>query len=486
MIQKLLNKYPCKEAECILKYVEDFLAGKQTNIPDVQYHLHKKVLNQFQRLLNSEEKMAVSAKELLDIVSSLSNFDVGMTHISNQLTDFASEMATVSESNLAIVEQITAQMNEVSNVVTSTSKTLNNLSGESKLLTKKNDESMNLLKELQSFKDSVIHDNEIMIDKIQHLMDLATKVETVVNSVKEIAEKTNLLSFNASIEAARAGENGRGFAIVAQEIRNLADDTKQKLNGMMQFVNSIRIAAEESKISLNNTIESSYQMSKKIEAVSDTVSKNVGMLNNVIKNIEIINQSMQEIHVATDEINQAMEASSHDAERLSSMTQSIHEDAIKSVEFAGQISQIDNRLSEVLNVMFQSLDGGIHAITKEEILEVLSKAVNAHIKWIEVLRNSVDEMYVYPLQTNPKRCAFGHFYNAIRINYTEIIEEWKQVGDIHHRFHLIGDKVIEAIKNHQKAQALDLYHEAEILSKEIIRLMESIMDKLNLLDKNGL
>jgi len=451
--------------------------------PEIKYHLHKRVLNQFQRLLDSEAKMSVSAKELLDIVSSLSSFDVGMTHISNQLTDFASEMATVSESNLAIVEQTTATMNEVNNAVTSTSQTLNSLSSQSKTLANKNDESMNLLRELQAFKDNVIHDNEIMIEKIQHLVDLAAEVENIVNSVQDIAEKTNLLSLNAAIEATRAGENGRGFAVVAQEIRKLADDTKENLNGMMRFVSSIKIAAEESKRSLNNTIKSSSQMSEKIEAVSNTVSENVGMLNIVIEDVDIINKSMQGIKIATDEINQAMEVSSRDAEKLSIMTQSIHKDALKSVEFAGQISQIDNRLSDMLNVMFQSLEGGAHAITNKEILEALSKAVNAHIKWIEVLKTSVDEMRIYPLQTNSKKCAFRHFYNAISINYTEIIDDWERVGKVHHEFHLMGDKVMEAIRNKQKAQAQDLYNKAEVLSKEIIHLMENITGKLSKLEK---
>jgi len=427
--------------------------------------------------------MSVSAKELLDIVSSLSNFDVGMTHISNQLTDFASEMSAVSQSNMAVVEQTTANMNEVNNAVSSTSQTLDTLYSESELLAKKNDESMGLLKELQTFKDNVIHDNEIMIDKIQHLMDLASEVENIVKSVQNIAEETNLLALNAAIEAARAGENGRGFAVVAQEIRKLSDDTKQKLKGMMQFVNSIQIAAEESKISLNNTIKSSSQMSEKIEAVTDTVSKNVGMLDNVIKNVGLINKSMQEIRIATDEINQAMEASSSDAEKLTIMTQSIHEDSIKSVEFAGQISEIDNRLSDILNIMFESLEGGAHSITKDEIMDVLAKATKAHIKWIDVLKTSVDEMRIYPLQTNPKKCAFGHFYNAIRINYSEIIKDWEQIGNVHHEFHLIGDKVIEAIKNDQKAEAHDLYSKAEKLSKEIIHLIENITGKLSQLDK---
>jgi len=483
MIDKIFNKPPCKEAECILKYVEDSLAGKPVHSPEISYHLHKKVLNQFQRLLDSEAKMSESAKEILDIVSSLSSFDVGMTHISNQLTDFASEMATVSESNLAIVEQTTANMSEVNAAVATTSETLNNLSRDSEALAKKNDESMQLLKELQSLKDNVIHDNEIMIENLQHLINLAAEVGNVVSSVQGIAEQTNLLALNAAIEAARAGENGRGFAVVAQEIRKLADDTKQKLKGMMQFVNSIQSAAEESKKSLNNTIKSSSQMSEKIEAVSDTVSRNMSMLNNVIRDVDTINKSMQGIKVATDEINQAMEASSNDAEKLSMMTQSIHQDAMKSVEFAGQISHIDNRLSDILHGMFQSLEGGTHAITKEEILVVISKAVEAHIKWLEVLKTSVTEMRIYPLQTNSKKCAFGHFYNAIRISYAEIIKDWEQIGNVHHEFHLMGDRVIEAIKNNRKAEAQNLYNEAESLSKEIIHLMEKVSGKLRRLDK---
>lgn len=482
MFRKFLHKPTCQEAECILKYVEDYLVGNQTTSPKVEYHLHKRVLDQFQRLLNAEEKMAISAKELLDIVSFLSSFDVGMTHISNQLTDFVSEMAVVSESNLAIVEQTTANMNEVNHVVTSTSETLNSLSSQSEFLARKNDESMNLLQELKSFKDNVIHDNEVMIDKIQHLTDLATKVENVVKSVQSIAEATNLLALNAAIEAARAGENGRGFAVVAEEIRKLSDDTKQELKGMMQFVSSIQAAAEESKVSLNNTITSSAQMSEKIEAVSDTVSKNVSMLNNVIKDVDIINKSMQGIKIACEDINHAMEASSRDAEKLSVMTQTIREDAMKSVEFAGQISQIDNHLSDIAQTMFESLEGGVHAITKEEIIDVVTKAVDAHKKWVGVLKTSVDEMRIYPLQTNSKKCAFGHFYNAIRINYEEILKDWEEIGHIHHEFHLIGDKVMDAIRQGRKSDAVILYSDAELLSQKIIHLMEIVVDKLKALN----
>lgn len=196
MILKFLHKPQCQEAECILKYVEDTLIGNQAYCPQIEMNLHKRILDQFQRLLDSESKMSLSAKELLDIVSSLSNFDVGMTLISNQLTDFASQMATVSESNLAIVEQTTANMKEVNRAVASTSETLNSLSNQSELLASKNDESISLLKELKSYKDTVIYDDKIMIDKIEHLIELVEEVKNIVNSVHSIAEATNLLALN--------------------------------------------------------------------------------------------------------------------------------------------------------------------------------------------------------------------------------------------------------------------------------------------------
>ena len=131
-------------------------------------------MGHFEKLLNNERKMSIAAKRILDIVSSISSFDVNMSHISYQLLDFAGELATLSESNLAIVEETTASMNQVNEAIDATSQTLDDLSDESELLAKKNDESMELLIEVK-LKENVIGDTGVMNEKIQQLVDLLWK-----------------------------------------------------------------------------------------------------------------------------------------------------------------------------------------------------------------------------------------------------------------------------------------------------------------------
>lgn len=478
------GKY-CGEAELIVKYVEDSLAGREVQAPVVKYPLHTKVLNHFNLLLNNEEIMSKSAREILDILSDLSSFDVGMTHISRQLTVFAGEMDSLSQSNLAIVEETTASMNQVNHSIEVTSQTLSNLAEESSVLSQKNDESISLLLEVQRLKEDVVQDTGVMSKNIQELIELATEVGKVVESVRVIADQTNLLALNAAIEAARAGENGRGFAVVAQEIRKLADDTKKNLDGMEQFVNSIYLAAQNGKESLNRTLTSNEQMSEKIETVSETVARNVELLKSVILNVEEINESMQEIRTATDEINQAMEASSKDAEHLSQMTQNIHKEATQSVEFAQQITSMDDRLSEIVSKMFEGLNRSTHGVTNEEFLVVITKAKDAHLKWVNGLEKIVSQMRSYPIQTNSRKCAFGHFYHAININHPEINEEWKQVDTIHHQFHSMGDKVIEAVKTGQKDEAQQFYGKALDLSKQMLSILSNVESKVKRMTQEG-
>lgn len=479
------KKAPCHEAECIVKYVEDALKGKDSEVPAIEYPLHNKVLGNFQKLLDNEAKMSASAKKILDIVSSISNFDVGMSHISYQLMDFAEEMATLSESNVAIVQQTTAGMNEVGQSIDMTSETLGNLSDESEILTQKNDESISLLEEVQKLKDDVLEDTSIMSSKIQQLVDLATEVSRIVDSVQDIAEQTNLLALNAAIEAARAGEHGRGFAVVADETRKLADDTKENLEGMREFVNNIHIAASEGMESLKSTLTSTEQISDKIELVSSTVGENVHMLRGVITDVDSINSHMEGIKLSSDEINQAMEASSSDAERLSYMTQTIHEDASKSVEFAKQISEVDEALSDIVGEMFDALKGTSNAVKNEELREVIEKAIESHMDWVEGLEQISMEMRIYPIQTDSKKCAFGHFYHAIKIEHPELIEDWQSIDEIHDRFHNIGDEVVEAVNQKDERAAQNLYMEAVALSEEMIKILQKVDEKIGqFIDKN--
>lgn len=439
----------------------------------------------FCQLYENEKRMSDSAKWLLDIAASISSFDVGMSHISNQLLDFSTELSTLCESNLAIVEETTASMNQVNSTLGVTGDLLDGLTHESEELSGRNKESQVLLGDLNQLKEDVIRDTNDMNVKITQLADLATEVGKIVDSVQGIASQTNLLALNAAIEAARAGEHGKGFAVVAEEVRSLADDTKENLDGMQQFMKNIHIAAREGTESVNRTLHSTNQMSDKMNLVSDTINSNISLLQEVVGNISGINSSMQDIRMSTGNINAAMDESSRNAELLAQMTLSIKQEAASSDSFAQSITSIDDKISDVTGHMYQGLQHGDHVLSNQEFKDTVSKAQVAHKNWLVTLKKIVDGKKMLPIQVNGKKCAFGHFYYALPVTNVNLTEEWKRIAPIHKTLHETGAKAVAAVKIGDMNKAGQLYQEAARLSGQILSLLTDIDYKVEQMTRSS-
>lgn len=481
----LFRKAPCEEIEGILCYVENTVKGVDCQCPHTDYPKHVKIIEQFDKLLVNEKRMSIAAKEVLEIASQTSSFDVGMSHISEQLMVFARELEELSSSNLAIVEETTATMNQVTETIDYTADTLERLAGESKAFGERNNESKVLLKEVSDLKENVIEDTNNMNTKIEQLVDLASEVGKVVESVQGIADQTNLLALNAAIEAARAGEHGKGFSVVAEEVRKLADDTKKNLDGMRSFVEDIHTAAKDGKVSMNRTFDSTKVMGQKIDLVADTMSSNADMLNGLISSVHEIDTSMQGIKTAASEITQAMEASSDDAQKLSEMTQGIHQDAAESVKYSQSIAMIDDKLSQIANNLFKGLREGKHAVSNEEVQNVIVKAKKAHMDWLEKARGMVESMQKQPLQTDSNKCAFGHFYHAFDITHPELVEQWQSIEALHHEFHTMGDKIITGIEQNDRQSAQAAYRQASEISQHMLGVLDSVENKVKDMTAKG-
>ena len=480
------NKSGCAEMNCILQSMDKVLAGQEERIPKSDYGIHKHVVDTFDKLMENEGRMSDAAREVLDVATSISSFDVEMSHISNQLMNFAGEMEDVGESNLAVVEETNATMNQVTNSIDEAAETLNQLKDESTKFADQNNESVQLLHEVNGLKENVLDDTKHMNEKIEQLVQLAVEVGKIVESVQQIANQTNLLALNAAIEAARAGEQGKGFSVVADEVRNLADNTKTNLDGMRDFVDKIYAAASEGQESMNRTISSTNEMSEKIDLVSETIDGNITMLHELVDSVSNISGTMQGIKESAKEIDKAMDTYSEDAQKLNVMTQNIHHEAISSVDFAKNISQIDNRLSKIVTNLYDGLEDGRHALKNEEVVQVLKKAENAHIQWVNKARGMIDNMKVEPIQTDSKKCAFGHFYQAIKLTQPDIAGRWKEIDTMHHDFHLLGDEIVSAIRDNDKDRAEATYQKAEQISKRMLGTLQSIEKSIEELDKKGI
>lgn len=429
-------------------------------------------------LIQNEERLAVSSKKILELTTSISSFDVEMTYISSRLKKSVEKMENLGESNLSIVEEITATMNQVTEIIGNAVGQFQSLLDSFQVLAKQNAESDRLLNNVSNLKGEVLLDTQDMSQKMDQLVDLTQEVGNIVGAVRSIANQTNLLALNASIEAARAGDAGKGFAVVAQEIGKLSDDTKTNLENMTSFVDKILEATNAGKESVDGVLKSTDDMGEKIDAVSETVSNNIRQLDQVVEGIKELSARMEEIRSSAQEVNTAMESTAEDTEGLIDVTKEISADAGATIKLAHAVSEIDDGLSSSIDMMYEGLVMGRHAISNEELLEVIRKAKQSHTNWLKNLEGIVSKMEITPLQTNPNKCAFGHYYNAIKVNNSLIKEEWSSIRALHREFHSMGDKIIAVVERNDKNSASKMLSETNKISEKLLHILTSIEAKV--------
>lgn len=156
--------------------------------------------------------------------------------------------------------------------------------------------------------------------KMDALSNDADKVKDVLNVINDIADQTNLLALNAAIEAARAGEHGRGFAVVADEVRLLAERTQKSLVEINATVSIIVQAIRDSGTQMDENAKLFEDLVKQSAFVSQKVNDSVGFMQNSITVVEratqISEKSGNEIKKAMDEINHINELASSNARDL--------------------------------------------------------------------------------------------------------------------------------------------------------------------------
>ncbi len=223
--------------------------------------------------------------------------------------------------------------------------TIEQFSASSNEMIKRGTEQMRSLSESSS---STVSITSKVIRDINNLMEKIRSIDTFVDMINDISAQTNLLSLNASIEAARAGSSGRGFSVVAEEIRKLADSSLQAAEQIKNTVNEVRIqvdettgsatAAEKSVLSQTETVQSMdaileqmnagmAQLLTSVHAISQNVERvdadrhsTKKAVANITEIIHITSSSASKVGVLANELLQYAETMNTTSEHLTNST----------------------------------------------------------------------------------------------------------------------------------------------------------------------
>ena len=149
---------------------------------------------------------------------------------------------------------------------------------------------------------------ELLKESMQKMDEMSRAIETIIGEIDSIAQQTNMLSLNASIEAARAGEAGRGFAIVADQVKNLADESAQAAGETNKLIERTILAvdrgiaiADETAISINEVMQGAKEATEKMESTSEILSEDVKHMHEINENIVRVAEIVDNNSAASEE-----------------------------------------------------------------------------------------------------------------------------------------------------------------------------------------
>lgn len=296
---------------------------------------------------SDKNEIGMLAKEIESMRCSLQTIILDIASGSSQLSSAAEEVSAVAtQSNVGMNtqrEQLTllaTAMHEMQSTANDISRSAEDAANSVKTAVEEAELGTEVINTTVDTIDKVSADIQKASQVVQDLEKESSKISIVLDVIKGIAEQTNLLALNAAIEAARAGEQGRGFAVVADEVRTLAHRTQLSTTEISEIIESLQKKANEAEKSM---LTSSELM---IEGVSQ-VKRSGEVIQRMNNSIMLINDMNTQVASATEEQNAVSESLNININNINNITDEVVEGSNQTSKACTDLSMLASNLQKV-------------------------------------------------------------------------------------------------------------------------------------------
>ncbi len=296
--------------------------------------------------VSSRDEMGKLSEGFNNMISSLRAIIKNILEAADSATKMVEVLKQNASNTAGQVRVQTQQANAISDSSAEMSKTINEIAANAEDASSRASNSVdtagNGLSIAQQAISTITKVNESTIElaRIVHSLERrSTEISDIVTVIKDIADQTNLLALNAAIEAARAGEQGRGFAVVADEVRKLAEKTIHATTEISSKIGSIQEEVQRTKSSMETA-------SSEVGSATGLIDKVGNALNEIVRSIEDSKEQMTRIAAAVVEQSATTEEVAKNINATASISEEVEAMAANTMQQADRLLLIMERLKE--------------------------------------------------------------------------------------------------------------------------------------------